>query len=370
MKRLAAVSLLLALGCGNHAVFPVGARPHAVLLADVNQDGTLDAVTANEDDDTVSVLLGLGDGSFEEQRVFFAGDGPVSLAVADFDEDGTLDIAASNFSAGFAGDVSLFFGDGNGDFAPEIRITADEGPIAVVNFDLDGDGDQDLAVSHVTSLNLQIFENQNGNFVLVDDQPLSSLPKAINVADLDADGDQDLIVSENFIHSLGFFINQNGQLAPETLFVSGSVPTSVAASDVDQDGNLDLIVSNSGSGDALALVAGLGAGQFDPQVSFLLANVNPVAVIAADLDGDGLDDIAAANSNSFDVSILLNQGGGVFPALAPDQNVLVGDGPNALAVGDLDGDGALDLVTSNSFTNDISVLLNDGNGFFALVGAN
>lgn len=364
MKRLV---VLFCLGCGLGATFPVGKRPHAATLGDFNNDGVLDVATANEDDDTVSLLLGRGDGSFEAQQVFPVGDGPVALAAVDLDEDGNLDLVSANFSAGFAGDISLLFGQGNGQFAPEARVTAGDGPIAVVGFDVDGDGDQDLAVANATSLNVLVFQNQNGALALEDEIALSSFPKALTAVDADQDGEEDIVVSENFIHSLGFLFNQNGQLGGEQLFISGSVPTSTAFADFDQDGNLDIIVSNSGSGDALALVAGLGNGDFDPVVSFLLANVNPVSVATGDLDGDGLDDIVAANSNSFDVSVLLNQGGGVFPALVPDQNVLVGDGPNQASLGDLDNDGDLDVVTSNSFTDDVSALLNDGNGNFALV---
>jgi hypothetical protein len=362
---------------------PVGKRPHSVGAADLNGDGRPDIFTANEDSDDVSVLLNIDGRTFDKELRLKAGDGPVSIVSGDFDNDGDQDLASANFSAGLDGDISLFLNDGNGAFDNEQRIAVGLGPVFIVTDDFDGDGKLDLVTADSNSFALSFLPgNGNGTFdapkelLLGNQQVLEESPKALAVGDVDDDGLNDILVALNFAHKIAVLINQdNGNFAPPTTFFSGSFPTSIAIADFDEDGLDDLGIANSGSGDALVFLKGLAPGIFDESVQFdddiILADVNPIFVLAADFDEDGSQDLAAANSNSFDVTISLGQGDGTFVLKDPIAGDLLtgtptGDGPNAVVAADFDGDANLDTATSNSFSNDVTVLFGKGDGTFDL----
>lgn len=109
----------------------------------------------------------------------------------------------------------------------------------------------------------------------------------------------------------------------------------------------------------IAAIRGSGRLTLD---SVIPVGDNPVGVFAADLDNDGDLDLAVSNSSSNNISVLRNEGRGVF---SPDSTYPVGISPGSITAADLDGDGNIDLVTANSNSNDVSILLNLGNGTFA-----
>jgi hypothetical protein len=381
MRQVLVFLVLGGVAACNNQDLPVGKRPHSVGATDLNGDARPDLFVANEDSDDISVLFNIDGRTFEPELRLKAGDGPVSIVSGDFDEDGNDDLAAVNFSGGFAGDISLFLNQGNGNFDEEVRIAVGLGPVFIVTDDFDGDGNLDLVTADSNSFALSFLSgNGNGTFDAPEEILLGGLgvleesPKSITVADVDGDGLNDLLVSLNFAHKVGVLLNQdNGNFAEVVKFSSGSFPTSIAASDFDADGLLDLGVANSGSGDALVFLQGLAPGVFNESFQFdddiILAGVNPVFVLAADMDEDGQDDLVAANSNSFDVTVSLGQGDGTFVLEDPIAGDILtgtptGDGPNSLVIIDFDQDNNLDVATSNSFTNDVTVLFGQGNGQF------
>ncbi len=128
----------------------------------------------------------------------------------------------------------------------------------------------------------------------------------------------------------------------------------MAIGDLDGDGVLDLAVANFDSDDVSVLV-GDGAGGFAAATNFAAGN-GPRALATGDLDRAGVLDLAVANFNSNDVSVLVGDGAGSFAA---PTNFAVGGPPVSVAIGDLDGDGDLDLAVANF--NNVSVLLNTTN---------
>jgi hypothetical protein len=114
-----------------------------VAVADVNGDGRPDLIVANGDDDTVSVLLGNGDGTFQNQKTFPVGYHPVLVAVADVNGDGRLDLITAN-----AGDntVSVLLGNGNGSFTPASPNNAVSRRNTPYLADLTGDGLPDSVI--------------------------------------------------------------------------------------------------------------------------------------------------------------------------------------------------------------------------------
>jgi hypothetical protein len=93
--------------------FPVGTNPDGAAVGDLNHDGSLDLVVANFIDNTVSVLLGRGDGTFAPKVDYQTGKGPSSIAIADVNGDGKPDLVVSNFTDGT---LSVLKGNGDGTF--------------------------------------------------------------------------------------------------------------------------------------------------------------------------------------------------------------------------------------------------------------
>jgi hypothetical protein len=134
--------------------FAVGAAPASVAVADVNQDGKLDLVTANLGSDSVSVLLGCGSGSFPNRQDFAVGRYPEAVAVADVNGDGQPDlVTASNFSA----NVSVLLGTGTGSFQNARNFAAGSGPFSVAVADVNADGKLDLMVANPGSNSVSVL---------------------------------------------------------------------------------------------------------------------------------------------------------------------------------------------------------------------
>ena len=152
----------------------------------------------------------------------------------------------------------------------------------------------------------------------------------------------------------------DGTFAAEQRFAAGGRPQSVSIGDLDGDSVPDIAVANEDTDDVSVLL-GAGDGTFAPEQRFGTGN-GPASVSIGDLDGDGAPDLAVANAFSDDVSVLLGAGDGTFAA---EQRFGAGDRPESVSIGDLDGDGAPDLAVANEFSDDVSVLLGLGKGTFA-----
>ena len=155
-----APGVAIALGDGHGGFtdggqYPAGAGSVWLTLADFNHDGVLDLATANSRESTVSVLLGVGDGTFENVATLPATDGgPTAQGITsgDFDGDGNMDIAAGSFGMDSSGNavqspVSVFYGYGDGGFATAVAVGSDVVPTDVVAADWNGDGRLDLAAA-------------------------------------------------------------------------------------------------------------------------------------------------------------------------------------------------------------------------------
>ena len=138
---------------------------------------------------------------------------------------------------------------------------------------------------------------------------------------------------------------------------AGGGPSAIVAGDFTGDGVLDLAVADSNS-DQVSVLLNNGDGTFRPAVSYLVGGV-PLALVAGDF-GNGHLDLAVANSSSNDVSVLLGNGDGTFE---PQRRFgITGLNPAWFVTADFNGDGRLDLATGNLGSGDISILLGLGDG--------
>ena len=196
--------------------------------------------------------------------------------------------------------------------------------------------------------------------------PVNNYPYSVAVGDFNLDGNPDLAAANYFGSSVTVLHgNGAGGFTPVTgsPFPVGALPTSVVVGDFNGDGNPDLAVTNSGSNNVTVLL-GNGKGGFAPAAgSPFTVGPSPNFVAVGDFNGDGFQDLAAANGGSNNITVLLGNGAGGFTPAAGDP-FPVGTNPYNLGVGDFNNDGIQDLAVANAGSNSVTVLLGDGAGGF------
>jgi FG-GAP-like repeat/Putative Ig domain/Bacterial Ig-like domain/FG-GAP repeat len=340
----------------NAVNYSTGTAPFFVTAADLNGDGRTDLIVANFQSNTVSVLLGNGNGTFQPAVNYAVGSEPISVTVADLNGDGHPDLIVANAGSSY---VSVLLGNGNGTFQSAVDYGTGSRPESVAVADVNGDGIPDLIVANVnTSYVSVLLGNGDGTFQPAANYTADSHPRSVAVADLNGDGHPDIIVANQSGNDVSVLLNNgNGTFQSPVNYNVGSEPQSVALADVNGDGHLDIVAANYGSNNVSVLL-GNGNGTFQPAVNYA-AGSEPRAVAVADLTGDGHPDIIVANQNSNNVSMLLGNGNGTFQ---PAANFPTGSEPTSVAVANLNGDGQPDLVVANYGSSSVSVLLGNGTG--------
>ncbi len=459
------VSILLGNGDGSFqpAVdYSTGTAPISLVVADFNRDGKLDLAIANQADSTVSILLGNGDGTFRSDTYATAPQFPPTtysysygpLVIGDFDGDQKADLAVACW-----GTVSVLLGNGDGTFQNHIDSSASGSSLATADFNRDGK--LDLAVTGISTTSVLLGKG-DGTFAVGSTYPVGS---SVTAADLNGDDKPDLVIPGSFVSVLlgngdgtfqtplqyapgasyvaiadfngdgkldlapaggesvsvllgfgdGTFVGgtnypfQSSTLAPqmlsadfngdgkadlmaETAWLAGNGPTTLsvylgngdgtfqaeittslaqsdggmAAADFNGDGKADLVtvfpdcvyVPSCPVGQAVVLI-GNGDGTFQPPVEYNVG-VRPGQVAVGDFNRDGKPDIAVSNFSSLTVSILINNGDGTFKPHADYQIGLGGGGP-VMALGDFKGNGILDIAVASGVN---TFLLGNGDGTF------
>jgi len=376
------VTILLGDGTGGFTPAPgspfgAGSGPGPAVVGDFNGDGKPDLAIVDFNDDTVTLLLGDGTGWFitAPGNPFKAGANLRAFAVADFNGDGKSDLAIPNYLdqtvtvllGGSPTTMPLFTTPQGNPFPAEIN------PFSVAIGDFNGDGSLDLAIAGQYNVTASMG-NGKGGFTASSGGLLDPeiFPLSIAVGDFNGDGNPDLVIADDTALSKNVRVllgNGRGGFtaAPGKPFVVGRSPGSVAVGDFNADGNLDLAVADSDDNNVTVLL-GDGTGGFSAASgSPFPAGSDPQSVVVGDFNGDGKPDLAIANGGSSNVTVLLGNGTGGFAA-APGSPVPVGSGPRSLAVGDFNGDGKLDLAVANYNDNTVTVLLGDGMGGFTARG--
>ncbi len=152
----------------------------------------------------------------------------------------------------------------------------------------------------------------------------------------------------------------SGMFSLSANYPAGIAPHSIVSCDFDADGNSDLATANY-DGNNLSVLLGNGDGTFDT-LNACNVGLNPTAVGALDVDGDGNVDLVSTNANTNNVSVLLGIGDGTFQTAT---SYSTGSQPYSICYGDFNTDGHADIATANAFSNNVSVLLGIGDGSFA-----
>jgi hypothetical protein len=345
--------------------YPTGTSPQAVAVGDFNGDGKLDVAVVNGNSNTVSVILGNGDGTFQGKTDFATGSTPKGIVVGHFTSSGNLDLAVTNFASNT---VSVLLGNGDGTFQAKKDTAVGSGPIGIAVSDFNNDGNSDLVVTNSTDPagTVSVLLGQgNGSFSTQVAYAVNSTPVSVAVGDFNGDGVMDLVVANNNTNANQVTVllgNANGTFGAKASLPVSSNAVSVAVADFNGDGKLDIAVADQSgnTGNTVSILLGNGDGTFQSHVEYFTA-ASPNGVVVGDFNGDGKLDLAVSAGKGNTVSVLWGMGDGTFVGQV---NAGSGDIPLAVAAGDFNGDGKLDLVTANSGRNTVSVILNNGNETF------
>jgi Flp pilus assembly secretin CpaC len=205
------VSILLGQSGGTFGPktdYPVGSMPVAIASADFNADGVADLAVTNNTSGTVSILLGNSDGTFGLKTDFATGAFPQGIATADFNSDGKPDLAVAYQTDTLGNSVSILLGNGNGTFGTATNFPAGSGPVGIVAADLTGGGNQDLAVADQTGNDLDILAgNGDGTFALPVSLGTGNGPVAVIATDLIGSGTLDSAVANESSNSVTVTLN-------------------------------------------------------------------------------------------------------------------------------------------------------------------
>ena len=342
-----------------------GPEPAALASADFNGDGNPDLAVADASAGTVSILLGDGLGAFHNAGSYAAGRNPVCIAVADFNGDGKLDLAVGDHPdyQTSLGAVSILLGIGDGSFQAPASYPIAGGADGIAIGKFNGEATPDLVTadgdSHSVSL---LLGNGNGTFGPATNFSAGPVPVSVAVADFNGDGNAD-VAAVNGIGQGAIAIllgNGDGTLSPPVDSPQVFLPIALVAADFNGDGVEDLAVAMGCCGDALgiAVLLGKGDGTFWPPATYYQTYFGALSLAVADFDGDGNLDLAVAAGSI--VSILPGNGDGTFGGpigfLTPYSEI--GNRPNAgpaFLTADFNGDGKPDLAV---VANGIRVLTN------------
>ncbi|CAF5107560.1 unnamed protein product [Rotaria sp. Silwood1] len=340
-----------------------GSSLQCVVIGDLNNDTNMDIVLANYGTNNIGILLGYGNGNFENQMMLSTGinSHPTSIAIGDFNGDSVVDIAVANYGTK---QVGMMLGYGNATFTSQTSegTSFDSRPLAMASGDFNNDKRSEIAIIYDRSDNVDIFVAYNrGTFAKETRYSVGSTPRSVAVGDFNNDTRLDIVVANWWSDDVSVLLGYgNGSFSKETRYSTGFRPQFVAVGDFNNDTRLDIVVANYGDDDVSVLL-GYGNGSFAQQTNYSVGSW-PYSVAVGDFNNDTRLDIVVANWVSSDVSVLLGYGNGSF---AKETRYSVGFPPYSVAIGDFNNDTRLDIVVTNWVSSDVSVLLGYGNGSFA-----
>ncbi len=333
------------------------------LLADMDNDGDLDLITTGG-------LFGCrvfandGAGHFSLLSGVVAAQEPGGIALADVNQDGFLDALIADVAGAT---VAICLNDGQGTLigifgtitspVPSQNVLVGAQPVGVAAGDLDGDGDQDFATANAGDNSATIWLN-NGTYPLFFTSrttvAMGSTPSDVALADVDSDGDLDLLVTNAGTptapaSSVSVRLNAgNGTFGALVTVAVGLRPSALALADVDADGDLDLLTANAGAA-SVSLRLNSGSGTFAGNTTLTLpAGSTPSGLRTGDVDADGDLDLVVAQGAGGRVYTYLNsagtfavQGRALHLSHAPSRPATAA----GVTLGDVDGDLDLDLIT-------------------------
>lgn len=361
--------------------FATGVGSESAVLGDFNHDGKVDVAVANAGSGDVSILLGDGTGGFTFGQVPKAGAEPMAIATADLNSDGFLDLIVLNRNSDTISVLNGGVGGNGASFAAARSFTSGSSgstPMGLALTDTNSDGKVDVVVANSRSNDASVLLGDgHGNFARprafvseLEPQGIAATDVNGDRIDINGDGISDVLTVNrgSSTPNIGVLLGVgDGSLLAVEDVITDPAPTGLATGDVNNDGLSDLIVSmlpppQSNSGSVFVIRADPASGFAPPTVLRTIGDA--VAIAAGDFNADGWLDIAALNKATRNVSVFLGKAAGGFGA---ERTYTVGDGAAAMVAGDWNGDGHADLAVTrqgSGSTGAVDILLANADGSF------
>lgn len=351
----------------NERIFSVGQGPGSITITDVNHDGHLDIIVANETSGTLTVLLGDGTGHFTPAAgsPFACGKSPNDIAVGDFNGDGDPDLVIANTETPY---LTILLGDGKGGFTPSPHSPFDTHSYPHVHGvavgDFNGDGKLDVVTDSWGDNKILMFLGDGKGNLMLPGQAFNTGKRPyerLRSGDFNKDGKSDVVATDLDQNSVSILLGDGkGGLrdAPGSPTPAGEAPWAVAIDDINNDGNLDLVTIPyapdvpDAKDIGVTVLLGDGTGRFTrmPGSPLSLAGCEgPDRVATGDINGDGFRDIVVECAQNNKLIIYLGSKDGSFQTFSRS----VQTGWSGLAVADLQGRGRDDIVVSNNVLDNV-----------------
>jgi hypothetical protein len=351
---------------------PIGNKTGRFIeLGDIDLDGDLDLLGVPDGDDRVLWFENTdGTGTFGAPRVVVAGRATARAAtLVDVDRDGNPDVASADEGRDeIAWHQSVAFPRAVAFGAAEVATNATVAPEDLHAADLDADGAIDLLSASSGDDRVAWYVNTDGQGTfgpqqVIDAAALGAI--AVAAGDLNRDGDIDVIAASASDNTLAWHPNQGGSFDPmqkQVISSSESGAAAVEVTDIDRDGTLDVLV---GSDTAVNWYRNDPPGTFGAATGVFSGLSTTAAVVAADIDGDGDDDVVSASSGDDTVAWYENDAA-VMGRFSGSRNVITtaADGASDVFAADLDRDGDIDVLTASANDDTVAWYENDGAGAF------
>ena len=369
-RPLAALGLLLATAGAAQAQTPASFAPLAtyptggsislrVVTGDLNGDGRLDAVTVNITSNNVSVFLGNGAGAFgTATRYAVAPDGTQvqGLALVDVNADGKLDIVTANNGNST---VSVLLGQAGGTFGAYASYSTGPNtePRNAAVGDVNGDGRLDIVTGNSGTATASVLLGlAGGGFGTPALYTTGGLAFDVALGDVNADGQLDIVTPAYNTDQVSVLPGRaGGTFGTFVKYGTGTnaQPTGVRLGDVNADGRLDIVVGNQNT--TISVLLGQAGGTLAAPVAYATTGItNVYAISVGDVNGDSRPDLVVGNLSGSLIGVFLGQASG-FGSIATFNG---GNGPQGITLGDVNADGRPDILTANRNDNTLGVLLN------------
>ncbi|MBN2620734.1 Ig-like domain-containing protein [candidate division WOR-3 bacterium] len=306
-----------------------------------------------------TIVAADGSGKLKSAKRYAAHVNPRGVAAADLNGDGALDLIVANQGSN---DYSVLFGYGNGAFNAPVHTFSGSEPVDVVCGDLDCDNDLDwIIVALGNNAVYGYLNNGAGGGIGTGQFPVGTSPLQAVLADFNGDGCLDCATVNNGTNDMGVLIgNGDGTFQSVTSYAIGPDPRGIHCGDFNEDGWIDIVVTRTGNA-RIVLFTNDRDGTFTNAGNVTTGN-SPYPVLLASLNAaDDHLDLISANSGSNNISVALGDGAGGFAGAVHYATPVM---PRNLAVCDMNADSALDIIVSAIGNDSLAIMLNDANAQF------